>query len=56
MWLTVGRGAIEVEFWHTHLLANGLSQLHRHSALVADAEAHQLCHRIAGRELTCIAS
>ena len=48
MCVTVGKGAIEVKFWHTHRLASGPSQLHRHDALVANPEARQLCHRLAG--------
>lgn len=47
MWLTVGPGAIEVLFEHTHD-----DRRHRHDVLVADAEAHQLCHRLDGRSLT----
>lgn len=45
MWLTVGTvGAIELTFRHFH---DGAS--HEHDLAVADAEAHQLCHRLDGR-------
>jgi hypothetical protein len=44
MWLTVGKGAIEVVFEHTH---DG--RRHRHDALVATVEAHALAHRLVGQ-------
>ncbi len=49
MWLVgSGRGFfVELVFWHTH---DG--RCHRHDALVADVEAHQLCHRLEGRTPT----
>ncbi len=45
MWLTVGTvGAIELMFEHTH---DG--RRHRHDLAVADAQAHQLAHRLEDR-------
>ncbi|HET9849871.1 MAG TPA: hypothetical protein VFR68_15140 [Candidatus Dormibacteraeota bacterium] len=45
MWLTVGRGAIELLFEHTH---DG--RRHRHDLAVASVEAHQLAHRLERRQ------
>jgi len=42
MWLTVGRGAIELLFEHAHH-----GRRHRHGGLVAAPEAHAIAHRLA---------
>jgi hypothetical protein len=44
MWLTVGKGAIDLDFWHSHPDAGGA---HLHDLLVASVEAHALAHRLA---------
>ena len=49
MWLTVGKGAIELLFEHTHELPGSRDgRRHRHDLARADPEAHLLAHRLSG--------